>query len=260
MLGFFAQKPLLDEGTTQWLFDAYAWALEQFDSRLFLQRTELVTPTDKYFPDRSDNALEMANGVFARVLGYAGMQQWPCSLTLYQQGEPLPALPTLAVEGTPRGGDCRITTVTGEPVSIAFDPSLARKPELMVAFFARELGGVLGRSVAQPPPGGEEYRGHAADLLAIFMGFGLFMANNAFSVQRGGCGGCGGSTQVFGALTEDEMTYALAIFCTLKSLDGNEVEPHLKKTLQPFFRKAMKEVSTLENEIGRLMAPASRAR
>lgn len=252
MLGFFTSKPLLDEGTTQWLYDAYAWALAAFDARHFRERTELITPTDRHFPDRAGQPGEAAAQVFARVQDHAGMRQWPCALLAYEQGDPLPALPALAIEGGPRGDGGRVVTGNGEPVRIAYDPQLARNPGLMVAYFAQSLAGLLEHGATQPPPGGEDYRRHATDLLAIFLGFGLFMANNAFSVQRGGCGGCGGSTQAFGSLTEDEMTYALAIFCMLKDLPAAAAEPHLKKTLQPFFRKAMKEVAGMDEEIGRL--------
>ena len=85
------------------------------------------------------------------------------------------------------------------------------------------------------------------------MGFGLFLANSALTVCRGGCSGCGTSVQTLGYLTEDEFVYALAIFCVLKDIQNTEVEPHLKKTLRPFFRMAVKEIrKTRADDILRL--------
>jgi len=60
VFGLFNKKPLLDENTIQWLFDSYAWALDNFGSDIFKEETILVTPTDKYFPDKVDNIDEMA--------------------------------------------------------------------------------------------------------------------------------------------------------------------------------------------------------
>jgi hypothetical protein len=85
------------------------------------------------------------------------------------------------------------------------------------------------------------------------MGFGLFLANSAMTACRGGCSGCGTSLQKLGYLTEDEFVYALAIFCALKDIQNVEVEPHLKKALRSFFRKAIKEIrETRSDDILRL--------
>jgi hypothetical protein len=59
--------------------------------------------------------------------------------------------------------------------------------------------------------------------------------------------------QALGYLTEEEFAYALAIFCVLKNIPGGEIEPHLKKTLRPVYRKAVKEITTSRaGEIQRL--------
>jgi hypothetical protein len=54
--------------------------------------------------------------------------------------------------------------------------------------------------------------------------------------------------QTLGYLTEDQFVYALAIFCVLKNIENEEVEPHLKKTLRPFFKMAVKEIKKTRSD------------
>jgi hypothetical protein len=242
MLGFFRSKPVLDGDSTEWLFNAYAWALENFGSEFFHQETILVTPTDRHFPDKSfATPQEKVSAAFARVRDHAGMQGWPCELTVLSPDVD-PAPPPDISSVTPRGPQGAVLIhEEKQSIPIAFDPGMIGKPLVLIAIFAQQLAYHLGRAIKVEVPGGEELRGPASDLLAVFMGFGLFLANSAMTICRGGCSGCA-SVQRLGYLTEAEFVYALAIFCVLKEIQNAEVEPYLKKTLQPFFRKAIKEI------------------
>ena len=75
------------------------------------------------------------------------------------------------------------------------------------------------------------------------MGFGIMFANSAIVARHGGCGGCGGGQypvrEVY--LSQDEVLYALAVFCQLKSIESKKVTKHLKKHLRGFFKAAMKD-------------------
>lgn len=265
MFGLFSSKPMLDEGSTRWLFEAYAWALGNFGSDIFHEDTILVTPTDRHFPGRADSAEEMAVTAFRRVAAYANMQTWPCELVPLAPGASLLAPPSIAASGAPRG-PAAIVSLAGETknLAIAFDPGHIRQPHVLIATFAQQLAYHLGRTATEGPPGGEELRGPASDLLAVFMGFGLFLANSALTVCRGGCSGCGTSVQSLGYLTEDEFAYALATFCALKNIPGEEAEAHLKKTLRPSYRKAVKEIGKTGAEdilrLGKLDRPLKPAK
>ncbi len=255
MLGLFRSKPVLDEDSTEWLFNAYAWALRNFGSEVFREDTILVTPTDRHFPDKSlDTAEQKISAAFERVRAYAGMQGWPCELTAVTPDmtpEPTPTIFSAALRG-PQG----TVSIRGvkQSIPITFDLGMMKNPNVLIAGFAQQLGYHLGRAIEEEAPGGEELRGPASDLLAVFMGFGLFQANSALTVCRSGCSGCA-SVQTQGYLTEAEFVYALAIFCVLKNIRDAEVEPHLKKTLRPFFKMAVKEIKkTRGDDILRLKA------
>jgi len=258
MLSLFRSNPLLDETTTQWLYDCYAWALRNMDSKFFHQETLLVTPTNEHFPGRVDSAEKMVEITFERVRTYAGMQNWPVTPATPTELDSWGAISEIRIEGSLRGADCRVS-VMGETdrLPIAYDPQQARQPDRLIALFARELASHLVRVPQEPPPGGEEYKDHATDVIAIFLGFGVFMANNAFTMGGGGCSGCGKSPQALGNLMEDEMTYALAIFCALKGIKNTQVLPHLKAKLRPHYKKAAKEISNHGDRLSHLSSLAA---
>ena len=253
MLTLFRTKKLLDDNVNRWLYDGYAWALRNFGSDIFYYDTVLVTPTDQHFPDRVENPEQMMAKIFDRVRAYAGMTSWPCELLALNTGDDPVLPPAVTAERAPRGPAGHISVSGDRPyVPIVFDRTQLGNPELLVAGFARELGGYLCAVAPEEPPGGAEYRGHAADLLAVFMGFGVFMANTAFMIKKGGCSGCGITVHCHGNLTEDEFTYALAMFAALKGIEHRGGEPSLKSSLRPFYRKAVREIMNDADAIVRL--------
>jgi len=249
MFNPFNNKPLLDKETTQWLFDAYAWALSNFGSDFFHQDTILVTPTKEHFPTEVNSRNSMASSIFKQVVHYAGMQNWPLEL-IELTAEYEPAYPSSThYNGIPRGAATALS-LEGETQAfhITYSSDLTRDPSVLTTVIARQLATHLASASNTPAPGGEELHGHLIDLLAIFMGFGLFLTNNAVMIQRG-CSGCGKPVQATGFLSEDQMIYALAIFCCLKEIPNKAILPHLKSPLRPVFKRAIKEIRSSSSEI-----------
>jgi hypothetical protein len=257
LFDIFSKKSLLDPGTTQWLFDSYAWALKNFGTDIFYQDTILVTPTDEHFPDKIEDAEQMASKVFQRVKKYAGMENWCCELLAQEpDGNPVVA-PTIVIKNAPRGpaGTFSVTSGDQQKIIITYNPDQIGNPVMLVATFAHELGHYLSSVAKQHPPGGEALWEPATDLLATFMGFGLFLANSAFSFsQYTDVNSQGWSTQSQGYLSQYELTYALAIFCVLKDIDTSAVEKHLKSTLVSFYKKAVKEINKNQEALAILKA------
>jgi len=248
MFGWLRKQPLLDPASSEWIFAAFGWALEQFGSDYFRDRTELVTPSNQHFPDRISDNNALVNRLFARVRALAGMQDWPCRLAV-QEADPITHVAaTVLVQGAPHGpaGTFRMRAAedgSGRHALITFNPSQVSDPEALIATFAHELAHYLAHSVDALPPGGDAYEELATDVLAVVMGFGLFIANGAFRFRQYQSGRSRGwSTRHQGYLCRDEATFALAIFCTLKAIPAREVVPHLQPGLAPGFRKACREV------------------
>jgi hypothetical protein len=255
MLGLFNTKPSLDEETIQWLFDTYAWAFRNFGADHFHRETVLVTPTNEHFPGRVDSAEKMAETVFGRVQAFAGMQQWPFKPLPLGHDHGLEEISEIRIAQAPRGPDCRVSVIGATAsLPIGYDPEQARKPDRLIALFAQDLAGHLLPTSSEAPPEGAERRDHATDVLAIFLGFGLFLANNAFTLGGGSCSGCGKSPQALGSLMEEEMVYALAIFCALKEIPTAQVLSHLKGKLRPLYKRARKDVARRGERLANLAA------
>jgi len=138
-------------------------------------------------------------------------------------------------------------------LTIAYNPDQLRDSEVLIADFAHVLGHYLGGMSQEPPPGGVENWPHITEVVAVFMGFGLMMANSAHTVKIRSCGSCSGpAVERSNALSQYDITYALAIFSCLKAIPTREVLAHLKKSLRPFYKKAAKEVMSKTKELNRI--------
>ncbi|MGD8592569.1 MAG: hypothetical protein PVF82_07035 [Gammaproteobacteria bacterium] len=261
MFGFIKTKPLLDEDTTHWLFDAFAWSLKNFDSQVFYQETILVTPSNQHFPGRESSAHGMADLIFEQVKTHAGLKHWPCHLV--DNNDPrLNAPAQVMLEGPLRGSQADSNSVNtaqaeeARQLLVPYNINQLAKPEALIANYAHILAHYLGQTAGELPPGGEPFWPQATELLAIFMGFGVMVANSAYTF-RGGCGSCYNPLAERSAfLSQDEATYALAIFCVLKDIPTSAVLPHLKKYLRPVFKTAIKEIKHKDDELTKLRAVA----
>lgn len=243
-------RACLDEETTLWLFDTFAWALRNLDAGVFWDETILVTPSNEHFPGNENSAHGMANLIFNQVKEHAGLKHWPTRLVNMREGMPVGA-PKLQVEGALRGSKGIMPTGgTIHELSVAYNPDQLRDPEVLIADYAHVLAHYLGSMSKEPPPGGVENWPHITEVVAVFMGFGLMMANSAHTVKIRSCGSCSGpAVERSNALSQYDITYALAIFSCLKEIPTKEVLVHLKKTLRPFYKKAARELTNKTGEL-----------
>lgn len=215
-------KPFLDAPRRQWQFDAFAWLLRGCGGYPRFLDTGLVLPIAEHFPDRDLKGHAAAAALFRRVRDHAGMADWPCMV------EPAPTEPRAAPAGRTR--------------VIHYPPGL-RDPEMLVAHFAHELARYLVESFEQPPPAGAALYEPAVDLAAIFLGFGVFLANTAARADP---------ETLRWDLNEGEVAHALALFCHLRNLPQEQVEPHLNAHLRKHLRLARQDLSQYEPDFQRL--------
>lgn len=255
LFDLFKSKPALDEQSVQWLIDVYAWALENFDAELFFQETQLVLPSNDFFPGRATSPDEMAEIIFTRVKHYAHLSHWPCQLLEQHQCQ-LNYKPQLVLEGPIRlshqAAEQQAPVDLGgiQPLVIQYDARQVRNPEAIIANFAHTLAHYLGTLAPNHPPGIEENWPQTAEVLGVFMGFGVIIANSAFNFHNITCGSCRGPiTDRSSFLSQYDITYALAIFATLKEIPNKEVLKYLKTSLRPFYKKAIKELKNNSNRL-----------
>jgi len=253
MFGLFNTTPVLETHSSQWLIDAFAWALDNFDDDYFYNETVLVLPNNTFFPGSVDSTEMMANLIFDRVKVYAGISHWPTRLIENDDSTSLEA-PKVEIKGALRGagGIANDAVDDAHRLPIQFNPQQISNPEGMISSFAHIMSHHLGQMADEPPPGGNEYWPQVTELLAIYTGFGVMFANSAFTF-RGGCGSCYNPAANRDAyLSEREATYALAIFSVLKDIPNSAVTRHLKGHLRGVFKKAVKEIKGRDHDLQRL--------
>lgn len=244
LLSLFKQKPLLDDNTTQWITDTFAWALENFDLSVFKQESQLILPTNQFFPGNVSSIHEMAQSVFENTLKYAGMQNWPIVLVQPQEFSPQ-AMPQLEFSDVVRGEKAKINVVAGQVIEVSYNPNQINQPQDLVASFAQAFATILIVQSQTTPPGGKEFIPQAIDLVACFMGFGVMFANTAYQF-KGGCGSCYNPyANRSAALSEQEVVFCLALFSLLKSIESKKVHPHLKSHLRAGYKKSVKQLEAL---------------
>ena len=234
ILGLFNTQPPLDNDTTDWLFNTYRWAFDNFGNEVFFNQTELILPSNQFFPGQADNAYDMAGIIFDQVKRYSKLENLPCELVA-QGSEARQQLGPMI--GKDENSENNMAIIT-------YDPVQSRDPESLIATFAHKLAHYLYTRASEPAPGNEDHIPLAIELLAVFMGFGVMMTNTALLSRSMSCASCQGpSTQRMAYLTQHETTYALAIFCALKDIPDKKVTPHLKSSLKSFYRKCSKHIA-----------------
>ena len=248
---FFKSTPLLEEASAQWMFDTFSWALQNFDADVFFNETILVTPSNEHFPGRESSAEGMANLIFENVKKYAAMQHWPCRV-VDESMEEIKELPRIQIEGPVRGSKIAVQTPVedAQKLVVMYRQESLLDPEVLIASFAHTLAHYLGTTAREAPPGGEENWPHVTELLAVFMGFGVMMANSANTTKIRSCSSCSGpAIERENFLSQYDITYALAIFSRLKNIPAGQVAKQLKSSLRPFYKKAVKDVMSRETQI-----------
>ncbi len=249
----FKTEPPLDEASTQWLFDAYAWSLRNLEARVFFEESILVTPTNEHFPGRGSSVQEIAELMLNGAAGYAGMSHWPLQL-LDANACSLEAPGPIRIQGALRGSAGLPAEAGQKRIPISYDPGMVGNPEGMIAGFAHALAHHLGSTAREPPPGGPENWPHLTEVVAVFLGFGLMFANSAYNVRVG----CGGSCGTAAAdrqnyLSQYDITYALALFAVLKQIPEKQVLRHLKSSLKGHYKRCVRDIQGRSEGLGELL-------
>jgi len=254
----FKTKPVIDESSKEWIFDTFSWCVEQLDGDFFKENSELILPTNSFYPGTSTSVEEMANTIFSNTLKYSGMNSWPLKLVSsdnYVQKE----MPQFFFQSRLRGDSAKVRSqvsneitykMEGEKltdskprIDIAFHSSQLNQPQDLIAYLVQRQAGILINQHGILPPGGKDLLPQTIDLVACFMGFGVIFANTAYQF-KGGCGSCNNrNINRQPALPELETVYALALFCLLKGVEVKAVKKELKPHLYKAFRQAYKEIA-----------------
>ena len=241
MLSLFGPRLPIDADELEWQLASFKWLGEEFGE---VGETPLVLPTAEWFPSSPATGEARIRELFDTVRSLAGMEQWECELRPGERSRPVAAgnAHLLRHEGpaAPSGTFEMAAAEEGSSrVVITYNPDLEAAPAQLIATFAHELAHYLMHSAQTAPPGGWDLHELHTDLCAVYMGFGIFLANGARSFsQFQSAGEMGWSSSTQGYLSEGALVTATAIFQRLAERDPMEAAPYLKDYLQKDLRNA----------------------
>lgn len=254
MFSIFGKKTLLGQELTEWQFDVFAWLLRHTGGLTAFRQRRLILPTPAFFPQRNERGHAFAEAIFGQVRGHAGMDDWPCAVHP-QDDDPDPLVGrALLIQGAPQSpaGTYRGTE---EGALITYHPRQLGDPMALIATFAHELAHYRTARFAEPPPGGWEVWEPVTDLAAVFLGFGIFLANTHFRFSQHGDGQTmGWRSRRQGYLSEPEILHMHAIFTNLLELPLAATTAHLKPSLRGIFKRLCREVAAATAELEKLRA------
>ena len=244
MLSLFGVRLPVDDDELEFQLATFKWIGREFA----LPPGELVLPTAERFPPSSNKGHARVADLFEHVKRAARMEEWPCELRAGAGERPAHVGTGLLLrhEGaTPPCGTFQVTEADGrQSVVITYSPSLAGETTALIATFAHELAHYLMSTSKSDPPGGWELHELHTDLLAVHLGFGLFLANSARSfAQFQSAGEMGWSARTQGYLSEGALVTALALAERLAGRDPLAAAPYLKDYLEKDLRRAAKALA-----------------
>src|SRR3569623_739950 len=243
MLGLFKLRPPVDDEEYDWLGAGFAWLTREFGGNSGLRGAELVLPNQDFFPYSKLKGHDRALELFDQVRALAGMSDWQCDLIPGAASREHRVTTGHGLKHERKGPPLGTFGYANGRYYVTYNPASLADPATLVATFAHELSHYLIHTAETAPPGGRELAEHATDLAAVFMGFGVLMANSAKSFgQFQNFGEMGWQLQARGYLSENALTTALALFVVASGADADEAASALKDYLRKPFRRAAKAI------------------
>ncbi len=250
-MGLFGPRLPIDSDELEFQLATFKWLNREFGAP---EPRRLVLPTPDYFPAPAKEGASRVETLFGHVREAAGMADWPCELRAGRGDRPIQVGTALLLRHEGAAAPCGTFQVTGadgrQKVVITYNPSLAEDSEAMVATFAHELGHYLMSTASTAPPGGWSIHELHTDLAAVWLGFGIFLANSARSFsQFQSAGEIGWSSRTQGYLSEGALVTALVIFQRLHGADPLEPGPWLKVYLRKDLKRAAAALAKLHPDV-----------
>lgn len=243
----FTRKLIVDDDTATWHVENFAWLVRQFGGAGGLEHSKLVLPAKGFFVSDGEIGHAFALRIFDQVKAYCGMSEWEADLVADDN-------PRAADQGTgslamvaPQKHALGTFGVAGNRIVISYVPALLKRPDHLIATPAHELAHYLLATAREPPPCEDDEREFLTDLAAVYLGFGVFLANGRFyhaSYQAGTMHGwrIGHS----GYLPEPDLIFALALFIQIKAIDPAPAISCLKPHLAAMLRRTLRDLAKRE--------------
>jgi hypothetical protein len=172
-----------------------------------------VLPTDEYFPGRYDATEAHGRALVARVCEYMGVDPGTIQIHFFREGRP-PLITGAGMQSWEGKTGSYHRGSFGEVIQL--EAEALRDPLTLAAVAAHQLA--LTLLYDQPRDGADvDDLGEMADLLAVLLGMGVFIANSRVrSAAWNSAGTESFQIRRLGGLTQPVTGYALALFAYVR--------------------------------------------
>ena len=236
----FRPKLPIDQDELDFQLATFKWLIGQFGP---VGDRPLILPNPDFFPLTVTGVHAALGELFEQVRAHAGMADWPCMLEPGSTDRAFDLGNSNFIKhgsGSAPCGTFRIEeSLAGRIAVITYNPGMARDRAGLAATFAHELGHYLMATAAADPPGGWDLHELHTDLAAVYMGFGVLLANNARSFEHfATASSAGWRSSLKGYLSEQALVTATCIFQRLAGREPAEAAPWLEAHLRGVLGKA----------------------
>lgn len=179
---FLRPRNPLSQDEWDWLLATLKWLESEFPDR---QAGAIALPSADHFPVASTDPTKRATQLFEHVRAKCALEHIAVNLIAVegQSGPPVALSPAIASQqwsGAAGTFQIHADSKVGNVPTITYATDLIDKPVTLIATFAHELAHLQLAFSPSCPPGGVECEEEATDFAAVWMGFGLFLAESAF--------------------------------------------------------------------------------
>jgi len=248
----FGKPRLVEKNTEAWIFDRLAWVLEVLGTEKPTYQTQLALPNNEFFPIRKDDD-DAVEQIFRLVTRYAGVENWSFELTPLAENGAKPIGEALLLQPLTQPQPIENNDNGSEALPVQFPARYRDAPSHLVSCFALEIALHLLSYREFPDEFSDDEIGALADLVTVYLGFGIFRVNTAFgSESSSDFNSHAWGTERQGVLTETSLVFTTAIFVRLVGIAPEDVRPFLKNRLRKSFDKAIRQVDASPDEIAHL--------
>ncbi len=223
----FLPEPDARSWIAEGLGDLYARLGEAASKPRWFTASPIAKPTD----------LDALFELICLVQSDAGQREVEFALVELEAGGASKQLPGFAPLGDPQG-QLLHTFARGDELAMLVVPALLRVPALVHASVARELGRIAIHRAGGHRVEPEDVEADA-ELAAVALGLGIWVANGAYVYENACCGGgCGLDLKSMRAgLSMPEACFALALDGQRKGLSSRLASKHLEPTQKAAFKR-----------------------
>lgn len=251
-MGLFGPKLPIDRDELDFQLATFKWLEREFGP--VRAEAPLITPSRDWFAAERPCGPAGVHALFDEVRAAAGMADWPVNLVEGEATRPVDGGNAHLIQHEGAPPPCGTFEVREElgirQAIISYNPAMAADEAGMVATFAHELGHYLMASAQSDPPGGWDLHELHTDLVGVYLGFGIFMANGAKSFGALElAGGSGWQMSRKGYLSEGALVTALAIVERLAGRDPLATAPWLKDYLRKDLKRTVRALGRTHSDL-----------